>query len=141
VSVPGAAEVNVLVPLSAVTMSWPVPAGRLIDVEATNLTVVVLFAAANVGGRAVEQEDIPADIHRGTVVRFRRKGHRAIGDSHGLVGFEGVFLGQATTTSFTVQRIRAALDEGRGVRETARLLKVSAAKVSEVRRMAVSATG
>jgi hypothetical protein len=34
-----------------------------------------------------------------------------------------------------VQRIRLALDEGRGVRETARLLKVSAAKVSEVRRM------
>jgi hypothetical protein len=32
--------------------------------------------------------------------------------------------------------IRAALDDhGRGVRETARLLKVSAAKVSEVRRM------
>ena len=37
--------------------------------------------------------------------------------------------------SFKVQRIRAALDEGRGVRETARLLKVSVAKVSEVRRM------
>ena len=34
-----------------------------------------------------------------------------------------------------MQRIRLALDEGRGVRETARLLKVSAAKVSEVRRM------
>ena len=45
-SVPGAAEVNVLVPFSAVTMSWPVLAVRLIDVEATNLTVVVLFAAA-----------------------------------------------------------------------------------------------
>jgi hypothetical protein len=27
------------------------------------------------------------------------------------------------------------LDEGRGIRETARLLKVSAAKVSEIRRM------
>ena len=34
-----------------------------------------------------------------------------------------------------MQRIRLALDEGRGVRETARLLKISAAKVSEVRRM------
>jgi hypothetical protein len=33
-----------------------------------------------------------------------------------------------------IGRIRAALDEGRGVRETARLLKVSAAKVSVVRR-------
>ena len=32
-----------------------------------------------------------------------------------------------------MQRIRAALDEGCGVRETARLLKVSAAKVGEVR--------
>jgi hypothetical protein len=44
---------------------------------------------------------------------------------------------------FTVQRIRAALDEGCGVRETARPLKVSAAKVSaakvsEVRRLAAT---
>jgi hypothetical protein len=38
------------------------------------------------------------------------------------------------TTPFTVQRIRRALDQGRGERETARLLKVSAAKVPEVRR-------
>ena len=44
-------------------------------------------------------------------------------------------LGRPRTTPFQVQRIRAALDEGRGVRETARLLKVCAAKVSEVRRM------
>jgi len=35
---------------------------------------------------------------------------------------------------FKVERIRDALAEGRGVRETARLLKVSAAKVVEVRR-------
>ena len=41
----------------------------------------------------------------------------------------GKRLGRPRTTPFTVQRIRAALDEGRGVRETARLLKVSAAKV------------
>ena len=34
-----------------------------------------------------------------------------------------------------------ALDEGRGVRETARLLKVSAAKVSEVRRMSAEGAG
>ena len=33
-------------------------------------------------------------------------------------------LGQAEDAPFKVQRIRAALDEGRGVRETARLLKV-----------------
>ena len=34
-----------------------------------------------------------------------------------------------------IERIRAALDECRSLRETARLLKISAAKVSEVRRM------
>ena len=50
----------------------------------------------------------------------------------------GKRLGRPRTTPFQVQRIRAALDEGRGVRETARLLKVSAAKVSEVRRMSAA---
>ena len=53
----------------------------------------------------------------------------------------GKRLGRPRTTPFTVQRIRAALDEGRGVRETARLLKVSAAKVSEVRRMSAEDAG
>ena len=53
----------------------------------------------------------------------------------------GKRLGRPRSMPFQVQRIRAALDEGRGVRETARLLKVSAAKVSEVRRMSASATG
>ena len=53
----------------------------------------------------------------------------------------GKRLGRPRTTPYNIGRIRAALDEGRGVRETARLLKVSAAKVSEVRRMsAVNAT-
>jgi DNA invertase Pin-like site-specific DNA recombinase len=47
----------------------------------------------------------------------------------------GKRLGRPRTTPFKIGRIRAALDEGRGVRETARLLKVSAAKVSEVKRM------
>ena len=47
----------------------------------------------------------------------------------------GKRLGRPRTTPFKIDRIRAALDEGRGVRETARLLKVTAAKVSEVRRM------
>jgi DNA invertase Pin-like site-specific DNA recombinase len=47
----------------------------------------------------------------------------------------GKRLGRPRTTPFQVQRIRLALDEGRGVRETARLLKVSAAKVSQVRHM------
>jgi DNA invertase Pin-like site-specific DNA recombinase len=50
----------------------------------------------------------------------------------------GKRLGRPRTTPFQVQRIRLALDEGRGVRETARLLKVSAAKVSEVRRMSAA---
>ena len=36
---------------------------------------------------------------------------------------------------------KGALDEGRGMRETARLLKVSAAKVSEVTRMSVAIAG
>src|SRR3954463_4437954 len=47
----------------------------------------------------------------------------------------GKRLGRPPTAPFKIDRIRRALDEGRGVRETARLLKVSAAKVSEVRRM------
>src|ERR1700719_4225565 len=53
----------------------------------------------------------------------------------------GKRLGRPRMTPFHVQRIRAVLDEGRGVRETARLLKVSAAKVSEVRRMAATTAG
>ena len=47
----------------------------------------------------------------------------------------GKWLGRPRTTPFKISRIRAALDEGRGVRETARMLKVSPAKVSQVRRM------
>ena len=50
----------------------------------------------------------------------------------------GKRLGRPRTTPFKISRIRAALDEGRGVRETARLLKVSPAKVSQVRRMSVA---
>ena len=46
----------------------------------------------------------------------------------------GKRLGRPRTTPFKIDRIRAAQNEGRGVRETARLLKVSATKVSEVRR-------
>ena len=46
----------------------------------------------------------------------------------------GKRLGRPPTTPFKIERIRLALTEGRGVRETARLLKVSAAKVSEIRR-------
>ena len=51
----------------------------------------------------------------------------------------GKRLGRPRTPPFQVQRIRLALNEGRGVRETARLLKVSAAKVCEVRRMSAAA--
>jgi hypothetical protein len=39
---------------------------------------------------------------------------------------------------FKVERIREALAEGKGVREIAQLLKVSPAKVSEVRRAMVA---
>ena len=52
----------------------------------------------------------------------------------------GKRLDRPRTTPFKNDRIRAALDEGRGVREAARLLKISAAKVSEVRRLARIAT-
>jgi DNA invertase Pin-like site-specific DNA recombinase len=48
----------------------------------------------------------------------------------------GKRLGRPRTTPYKI--IRASLDEGRGVRETARLLKGSAAKVSEVRRMSAT---
>jgi DNA invertase Pin-like site-specific DNA recombinase len=51
----------------------------------------------------------------------------------------GKRLSWPRTTPFQIGRIRDALDEGRGVRETARLLKVSAAKFSEIRRMSASA--
>jgi DNA invertase Pin-like site-specific DNA recombinase len=46
----------------------------------------------------------------------------------------GKRLGRPAISAVRLNRIRDALGEGRGVRETARLLKVSAAKVSEVRR-------
>jgi DNA invertase Pin-like site-specific DNA recombinase len=51
---------------------------------------------------------------------------------------EGKRLGRPRTTPFQLSRLRAALDEGRGVRETARMLKVSPAKVSPVRRMGLA---
>jgi DNA invertase Pin-like site-specific DNA recombinase len=46
----------------------------------------------------------------------------------------GKRLGRPPMTPAKIEHIRRALVEGRGVRETARLLKVSAAKVSEIRR-------
>ena len=48
--------------------------------------------------------------------------------------------GSPRTTPFKIGRIRTALDVGRGLRETARLLKVSPAKVSEMRRIAAPIT-
>jgi hypothetical protein len=63
-----------------------------------------------------------------------------------LFGMLGVFseferssTGRVVPTPFPIDRIRAALDDGRGVRETARSLKVSAAEVSDVRRMSAAA--
>ncbi|MGK7871557.1 recombinase family protein, partial [Falsiroseomonas sp. E2-1-a20] len=50
-------------------------------------------------------------------------------------------LGRPPMPNFKVERIRGALAEGRGVRETARLLKVSPAKVVEVRRAMSSVAG
>jgi DNA invertase Pin-like site-specific DNA recombinase len=47
---------------------------------------------------------------------------------------DGKRLGRPPMTPFKVGCIRAALGEGKGIRETARLLKVSAAKVSAVKR-------
>lgn len=47
---------------------------------------------------------------------------------------QGKRLGRPPTTPARLARVRALLDEGRGVREAARLLRVSAATVSKVRR-------
>jgi len=44
-------------------------------------------------------------------------------------------LGRPPMAPIKIERVRRALDEGHGVRETARLLKMSAAKVSEIKRM------
>ena len=125
-------------------MSWPVPAVRLIDVEATNLTVVVLFAAARLfnqtlavvpSGRKTSPPTSTVGLLSGADVN----------DTEPSVAVMGLLALRESSSGrprrHRSQRIRAALDEGRGVRETARLLNVSAAKVSDVRRMAVSATG
>jgi DNA invertase Pin-like site-specific DNA recombinase len=49
-------------------------------------------------------------------------------------------LGRPPMPEAKVERIRRALADGRGVRETARMLKVSATKVVEVRRAAATAS-
>jgi DNA invertase Pin-like site-specific DNA recombinase len=43
-------------------------------------------------------------------------------------------LGRPPIPEFKVEKVRRALADGRGIRETARLVKVSAAKVTEIRR-------
>jgi DNA invertase Pin-like site-specific DNA recombinase len=53
----------------------------------------------------------------------------------------GKRLGRPPLSPMKIERVRRALDEGRGVRETARLLKMSAAKVSEIRRMSAGEIG
>ena len=50
-------------------------------------------------------------------------------------------LGRPPMPEARVEKVRRALADGRGVRETARLLKVSAAKVVEVRRAMSSMAG
>lgn len=49
-------------------------------------------------------------------------------------------LGRPPIPPYRIERIREALAEGRGVRETARMLQVSAAKVTEVRRAMTTPT-
>ena len=58
----------------------------------------------------------------------------------GQINLTGSRSGGRGISPTTSVRNRAALDEGRGVREAARLLKVSAAKVSKVRRMSATTT-
>ena len=82
--------------------------------------------------------------HMGATKECHTEAERAMIRDRVLAGLDrarssGKRLGRPRTTPFQVQRIRAALGEGRGVRETARLLKVSAAKVSEVRRLSATA--
>ncbi|MGK7867199.1 recombinase family protein, partial [Falsiroseomonas sp. E2-1-a20] len=50
-------------------------------------------------------------------------------------------LGRPPMPPIRIERIRQAIADGRGVRETARALKVSAAKVSAVRREMASTAG
>jgi DNA invertase Pin-like site-specific DNA recombinase len=45
----------------------------------------------------------------------------------------GKRLGLSPMPSIRIEKVRRALAKGKGIRETARLLKVSAAKVSEIR--------
>ena len=47
---------------------------------------------------------------------------------------DGKRLGRPPLPPIRIEKVKRALAEGRGVRETARLLKMSAAKVSEIRR-------
>jgi DNA invertase Pin-like site-specific DNA recombinase len=49
-------------------------------------------------------------------------------------------LGRPPMPPIRIEKIKQALDAGRGIRETARLLKVSAAKVMEIKHMISAAT-
>jgi DNA invertase Pin-like site-specific DNA recombinase len=59
---------------------------------------------------------------------------RVMAGLHRAVHVDGKRLGRPPMSATKIDRVRHALDEGRGVRETARLLKMSAAKVSEIKR-------
>jgi DNA invertase Pin-like site-specific DNA recombinase len=59
---------------------------------------------------------------------------RVLAGLHRARTIDGKRLGRPPMAPIRVQRIRQALNDGKGIRETARLLKVSAAKVSEIRR-------
>jgi DNA invertase Pin-like site-specific DNA recombinase len=66
---------------------------------------------------------------------------RVMAGLHRARTVQGKRLGRPPMSKVKVERIRDALAEGRGIRETARLLKVSAAKVVEVRRAMSSMAG
>jgi DNA invertase Pin-like site-specific DNA recombinase len=59
---------------------------------------------------------------------------RVLAGLHRARHVDGKRLGRPPTTPFKVGLIRTALADGKGIRETARFLKVSAAKVSEIKR-------
>jgi DNA invertase Pin-like site-specific DNA recombinase len=65
---------------------------------------------------------------------------RVMAGLHRARHVDGKRLGRPPMTPFKVGRIRSALSEGKGIRETARLLKVSAAKVSEIKHAMPAAT-
>lgn len=59
---------------------------------------------------------------------------RVLAGLHRARTVDGKRLGRPPMPPIRIERIKRALNDGKGIRETARLLKVSAAKVSEIKR-------